>query len=210
MMSNFLAVYSHLIETLKQIAKESKRRVISDSPDNLILSNLNFYSKAYLISLCTYLEAYLQDLAASYVDHIKERVTAAKIPCNVVRWSIHRDTKDKDYEFSDFMLPLTRKDLEDEISGNPGRTISLFKKIGIDLASDSDFQNSKSVVGAVVEKRNKIIHKNDEAADLSLDDIVTYADQFLLYMNAVNSVVMSQHLLAVQQQDPEDGRRRDR
>jgi hypothetical protein len=189
-MSNHYAVYSALVVTLKEIAKESKSRAISDPPDDLILSNLNFYAKAYLISLCTYLEAFLQDLAASHVDQARERISVAKIPGNLVRWSIHRETKEKDYAFSDFQLPLTRKDLEDELSGNPGRTIALFKKIGIDLASDPDFQNVKSVVGAVVEKRNSIIHKNDEAADLSLDDIITYADQFLSYMKAINSVVL--------------------
>ena len=204
-MSDHLAVYSFLIATLKEIVKESKKRAISDPPDNLILSNLNFYSKAYLISLCTYLEAFLQDLAAAYVDQVSERIAAAKIPGNMVRWSIQRDTKEKEYEFEFFRLPLTREDLEGEISGNPGRTISIFKKIGIDLASDPDFQNTKSVVGAVVEKRNRIIHKNDEAADLSLDDIITFADQFLLYMNAVNVVVINNHLRAIQQQDPEDG-----
>jgi len=179
-MSDHLAVYSFLIATLKEIVKESKKRAISDPPDNLILSNLNFYSKAYLISLCTYLEAFLQDLAAAYVDQVSERIAAAKIPGNMVRWSIQRDTKEKEYEFEFFRLPLTREDLEGEISGNPGRTISIFKKIGIDLASDPDFQNTKSVVGAVVEKRNRIIHKNDEAADLSLDDIITFADQFFI------------------------------
>jgi|LakMenEpi03Aug12_release.lakeMendotaPanAssembly.Ray.scaffolds.fasta_scaffold189448_1 hypothetical protein len=204
-MSDHLAVYSFLIATLKEIVKESKKRAISDPPDNLILSNLNFYSKAYLISLCTYLEAFLQDLAAAYVDQVSERIAAAKIPGNMVRWSIQRDTKEKEYEFEFFRLPLTREDLEGEISGNPGRTISIFKKIGIDLASDPDFQNTKSVVGAVVEKRNRIIHKNDEAADLSLDDIITFADQFLLYMNAVNAVVINNHLRAIQQQDSEDG-----
>ena len=204
-MSDHLAVYSFLIATLKEIVKESKKRAISDPPDNLILSNLNFYSKAYLISLCTYLEAFLQDLAAAYVDQVSERIAAAKIPGNMVRWSIQRDTKEKEYEFEFFRLPLTREDLEGEISGNPGRTISIFKKIGIDLASDPDFQNTKSVVGAVVEKRNRIIHKNDEAADLSLDDIITFADQFLLYMNAVNVVVINNHLRAIHQQDPEDG-----
>jgi hypothetical protein len=190
-MPDFFSSYSSLIERLKDIISESKRRVINDPPDPLFQPNQNFFVKAYLISLCTYLEAFLQDVASAHVDSARERIVTAQVPNNMVRWSIQRDAKDRDLFFSDFRLPLDRMDIESELSGNPGKTIALFKKIGIDLASSTDFESVKSVVGSVVDKRNRIIHQNDEATDLTLDDITGYADQFLMYMQAIHSLVAS-------------------
>ncbi len=189
-MPDHFSTYSSLIEALKLIILESKRRVIDEPPDHLFEANQNFFVKAYLISLCTYLEAFLQDLAISHVESAKERIANAQVPHNMVRWSIQRDTKDKDFTFVDFSLPLARTDIESELSGNPGKTIALFKKIGIDLPSSTDFESVKSIIGSVVTKRNRIIHQNDNAADLTLDDISGYADQFLLYMRAIHDLVV--------------------
>jgi len=190
-MSDHFTTYSGLIEKLKIIIAESKQRVINDPPDPLFVTNQNFFVKAYLISLCTYLEAFLQDMASAHVDSAKQRIAAAQVPHNIVLWSIHRETKDKDFAFSDFSLPLNRDDIESELSGNPWKTISLFKKIGIDLSSSSDFEDAKSVVGSVVDKRNRIIHQNDSATDLTLDDVSGYAEKFLQYMQAIHNLLMS-------------------
>jgi hypothetical protein len=190
-MPDHLSTYSSLIEALKLIILESKRRVIADPPDHLFEANQNFFVKAYLISLCTYLEAFLQDLAIAHVERAKERIANAQVPHNMVRWSIQRDTKIKEFKFSDFSLPLVSSDIESELSGNPGKTIALFRKIGIDLASSNDFESVKSIIGSVVDKRNQIIHQNDNAADLTLDDITGYADRFLVYMRAINNLVVS-------------------
>lgn len=191
-MPDYFSTYSSLIEKLKVIIIESKQRVISDPPDLLFEGNQNFFVKAYLVSLCTYLEAFLQDVATAHVESAKERIAAAQVPHNMIRWSIQRETKDKDFAFSDFCLPLDRTDIEGELSGNPWKTITLFKKIGIDLSSSTEFESVKSVIGSVVDKRNRIIHQNDNATDLTLDDIAGYADQFLLYMQAIHDLVASQ------------------
>lgn len=190
-MPDHYSTYSGLIEALKLIILESKKRVIDDPPDQLFEANQNFFVKAYLISLCTYLEAFLQDLAIAHVESAKERLESAQVPHNLVRWSIQRDTKGKGFTFSNFSLPLARTDIESELSGNPWRTIALFEKIGINLSSSSDFESVKSIIGSVVTKRNRIIHQNDNAADLTLDDISGYADQFLFYMRAIHDLVVS-------------------
>jgi len=127
----------------------------------------------------------LQDLAFAYVSLVQARLASAKIPHNVVRWSVSKDFKEKEMRFGDFALSTTRKDLADELSGNPGKTIGLFRHIGIDLQGNEAFKNHKDVIGAVVTKRNNIIHHNDSAADVSMTDLLQYADQFLLYMKAV-------------------------
>jgi len=56
----------------------------------------------------------------------------------------------------------------------------LFRYIGIDLQANVDFNRYKDIVGAVVTKRNNIIHHNESAADISLSDLLNYADQFIV------------------------------
>jgi len=181
--------YAGLIQDLKAVVVASEARVLQPIPDPIFIDNLNFFTKAYLISLCTCLEAFLQDLAFSHVRQIENRIALAKIPHNVVRWSVSKDLKEKEMEFRHFTLSTSRQDLADELSGNPGKTIGLFKRVGIDLKSSEDFRLLKDVVGAVVAKRNNIIHHNDSATDVSLSDVISFADQFLRYMGAIAACV---------------------
>ncbi|WP_138411442.1 hypothetical protein [Stutzerimonas nosocomialis] len=51
-------------DALSEIIHESQRRTVTDEPDQLFVNNLNFFTKAYLINICTYLEAFLQELAS--------------------------------------------------------------------------------------------------------------------------------------------------
>jgi hypothetical protein len=183
------ATYERLIVRLKEVVTISQQRVTDESPDPLFNENLNFFTKAYLISLCTYLEAFLQDIAWTYVGSVKARIATAQIPTNVVRWCFAKDVKEKDLVFEALTLDVSRKDVADELSGNPGKTIALFRKIGVNLRSNSQFEACKEVVGSIVAKRNNIIHHNDSAADISLKDLLSYADQFLSYMRAIQACV---------------------
>lgn len=185
------AIYEKLVLRLKEVVAISQQRVTAEFPDPLFSENLNFFTKAYLISLCTYLEAFLQDVAWSHVSAVNVRIANAQIPSNVVRWYFAKDVKDKDLAFEALTLDLSRKDVADELSGNPGKTIALFRKIGINLRLSGEFEASKEVVGIIVAKRNNVIHHNDSAADISMRDLLSYADQFLLYMRAVQACVSS-------------------
>jgi hypothetical protein len=109
----------------------------------------------------------------------------------LVRWCLARDVKDKDLVFGQLDLGITRRDLSDELSGNPGKTIALFRRIGIDLRTSPQFETCKDAVGSIVAKRNNVIHHNDSAADVSMKDLLSYADQFLVYMRAVDDVVFA-------------------
>jgi hypothetical protein len=182
------ATYEGLIVRLKEVIRISQRRVTEEPPDLLLIDNLNFFTKAYLISLCTYLEAFLQDIAFAHVNLVQSRVASARIPNNVVHWCLSSDVKEKDQRFADYRLAVTRGDLANELSGNPGKTISLFRNIGVDLRSSQQFQSHKEIVGTVVAKRNSVIHHNDNATDVSMADLLNYADQFLAYMRAIEDV----------------------
>lgn len=182
--------YEKLVLRLKEVVTISQQRITDESPDPLFNENLNFFTKAYLISLCTYLEAFLQDVAWAYVSSVNDRIATAQIPSNVVRWCFAKDVREKDLAFEALTLDLSRKDVADELSGNPGKTIALFRKIGIDLRSNGEFEACKEVVGSIVAKRNNIIHHNDSAADISMKDLLSYADQFLSYMRAVQTCAL--------------------
>lgn len=181
--------YEQLIEHLKVVIVASRDRVVQNEPDPLFLDNLNFFTKAYLVSLCTSLEAFLQDVAFAYVSLVQQRLASAKVPNNVIRWALSKDVKKDDLRFADFALSTSRKELAEELSGNPGKTIILFRYIGVDLQASGEFITHKDVVGAVVTKRNNIVHHNDCAADVSMADLLNYADQFLLYMRAIRDCV---------------------
>ena len=61
--------------------------------------------------------------------------------------------------------------------------------IGIDLGSSEKFVEHKSLVGTIVNKRNNIIHHNDEASDISFSDLLVHIDVFLEYMLSIESLL---------------------
>lgn len=65
-----------------------------------------------------------------------------------------------------------------------------FNRIGIDL-STSEISKYKDFIASIVEKRNKIVHNNDDALDLSFSDIVAAIDQFESYTDCLFKAVCS-------------------
>jgi len=177
--------YKKLFNKLQDIIYVSKDRVISEEIDTLFIDNINFFIKSYLVSICTYLEAYLQDIAFVHAVEIGARTKNAKIPRNYMLWSLNKEVKAKELAFQDIDIKPNRKDISNDLSGNPHKTITLFRYLGIDLTKDDRFNKNKDLVGAVVSKRNSIIHHNDEAMDISFDDLMNFINVFLEYMEAV-------------------------
>ncbi|PNG40836.1 hypothetical protein A1354_11715 [Pseudomonas asplenii] len=181
--------YQLLYESLREIIRESESRVLRPQPDSLLIDNVNFFVKSYMISICTYLESFLQDLAFGYAGEVNARVKSAKLPLNYFIWKMSRDHKEKDLKFSNIDLAVTKKEISDALSANPYRTIVAFRYLGINLSSVPGFNDNKSVVETVVSKRNNIVHHNDKAADISFSDLVSYIDIFIVYMKAIFGAV---------------------
>lgn len=179
------AHYLGLFNSLKEIIGKSQIRLMQDVPDPFFVEHSNFLVKSYLICLCSYLEAFLKDVALEHVDHIKQQISLANVPHNIVVWSLNAEVKDKDLAYKQFSLPLSKKDVDDELSGNPFRTSKLFCYMGIDLESNDVFKRNKELVNTVVAKRNNIIHHNDAATDTSLGDILGHIDVFIEYTKAI-------------------------
>ncbi|MFM0276376.1 HEPN domain-containing protein [Paraburkholderia aspalathi] len=183
--NNLFDRYRQLLGSLKFIVRSSQDRVIKDEPDILFAENVNFFVKSYLISTCTYLEAYLQDTAFDLAKEICARANSARIPHNFLYWQTAKEVKEKELKFAEAAFSLTKQEISDEISANPYRTIKLFRFLGIDLSEEEGFNKNKDFINAVVVKRNNIVHHNDAANDISFSDIEKYIDVFVDYMLAI-------------------------
>ncbi|MBN8945607.1 MAG: HEPN domain-containing protein [Rhodanobacter sp.] len=183
--------YKALLVALKAIVKVSQSRVLSDDLDELFSENVNFFVKSYLISTCTYLEAYLQDLAFDLSQTICARLNAACLPHNFVYWRTAKEIKEKELKFENLNWSLSKKEVADDLSANPYKTIKIFKFLGVDLSQEEGFIENKDLVAAIVNKRNNIVHHNDVANDVSFSDVVSYIDVFISYMHAIKIAVYS-------------------
>lgn len=163
---------------LKSVIQMSAARTISDPPDTLFLENQNIFVKSYLVSACSMLEAFIQDLSMEYIAHIQDRINRANLPFNFVIW-LAQNEKPKP-EFKKFEGTKSRKDIEDLISPDYWKTMKAFDRIGVDLSA-SNVETFKDYITTIVLKRNRIVHHNDEASDLSFGDISTAVDQFKAY-----------------------------
>lgn len=180
-----LVQYTELFESLKYVIDSSEKRVFDDVPDVLFIDNVNFFVKSYLVSICSYLEAFLQDVAFKHSQIISNRVLSAQIPHNFLHWRLGTGIKDKNLNYNNISLPITKKDIANEISANPYKTLKLFKLLGVDLSKKESFENNKDLINTIVTKRNNIIHHNDTAADVSFGDLKAYINVIVPYMAAV-------------------------
>lgn len=184
--------YVDLLNSLMAIIKESQTRLLSDNPDPLFQQHLNFFIKAYLITMCTYLEAFLTDIAFIRIENITHKLQSVSIPHNIVKWSFCNLSKDKIdglEEFKDLSISIKKDDLNDHLSGNVDKTINTFKKIGMNLTTTPGFSDKKDQISSIVSKRNKIIHKNDDASDVSMVDLINNIDTLIKYMDSIKMAV---------------------
>jgi RiboL-PSP-HEPN len=188
--------YVDLLNSLMAIIKESQIRLLSDNPDPLFQQHLNFFIKAYLITMCTYLEAFLTDIAFIRIENITRKLQSVSIPHNIVKWSFLQ-TKDKKLpkdkidglEFKDLSISIKKDELNDHLSGNVDKTINTFKKIGMNLITTPGFSDNKDQISSIVSTRNKIIHKNDDASDISMVDLINNIDTLIKYMDSIKRAV---------------------
>jgi hypothetical protein len=176
---------------LKAIIDITNGRMISDPPDTLIYENANFFSKAFLVTMCAYLESYLKDALMVVIDQMNVRLQSAKLPHNLVKWSLNIDKefKDSEFKFEQLKITIKKKQLDDYISGNPFKTKDLFKKFGIDLEQNQLFNSQKEEINAIVVKRNKILHHNDEASDVSSTDLTNNIESLTKYIKNIDEIL---------------------
>mgnify|MGYP000494595896 CR=1 FL=1 len=181
--------YEGLLTALKGIINQSNARVLREEPDEFFSDNVNFFVKSYLINICTYLEAYLQDVAFEHTNRISKRLKDACVPHNFLYCKLAKEVKEKDLKFNDADYRFSKKEISNTISGNPYKTVKAYKLIGIDLESDDKFNEYRDFIKIIVNKRNSVIHHNDDASDLSFPDLLANIDVFLEYMSSIDKLV---------------------
>lgn len=165
---------------------------MDEPPDELFYNNQNVFVKSYLVSACSILEAFVQDVASEYMLSVQERINSANLPHNFVSWVVGHEKAS--LEFKRFTGSKVRKDISDMVSPSYWKTMKAFERIGIDI-SKPEVSAFKDYVVAIVEKRNKIVHHNDDALDLSFSDVIAAIDQFKAYSQCLfDAILLDPHL----------------
>lgn len=186
--------YIEQFENLKDLIIETNKRVVNNPEDDYITNSINFFSKSFLVMACAYLEAYLKDAAMAIVTEVNSMLSLNPISSNLIQWSVLREKfKESGGEFNNFKLSIDAKIIDNEISGNVGKTISLFSRLGVNLLSSDEFNDNKDIISSVVTKRNDVVHHNDDVGDLSFIDIVGRVDYLMLYIKAIDDVIIQNY-----------------
>lgn len=111
------------------------------------------------------------------------------VPHNLLVWLTKREDKLKTSMYSSFDLNISRQDVSDLVSGNFFKTVKAFEKLGINLLSDSEFESYRDFIATTVDKRNQIVHHNDDASDMSMLDVLHIIDQFAKYASVMSRIV---------------------
>ena len=61
---------------------------------------------------------------------------------------------------------------------------------GIDLEKNIKFNSIKELIKTIVEKRNNILHHNDNASDIGNQDILKYIGEFIEYSKIIDEEIL--------------------
>lgn len=187
MVPSLLDRYRALFTSLRSIIRESESRSLA-ADDAFFVDHANFLVKSFLICACSYLESYLKDIVTEHITYLTAKVASAGIPHNLVQWQV---SKKEEWKFSDFTIAVADKSVDDMISANPYRTVNAMRCIGIDINGNTFFSENKTLVNAIVEKRNSIVHHNDLANDLSPGDILMQIEVLVRYIEEIDATVIA-------------------
>ncbi|MCD8433608.1 hypothetical protein LNJ05_12625 [Tenacibaculum finnmarkense genomovar ulcerans] len=192
--SNVLTNYKGLLTDLNNLNKETEQKVISRTPDEFVTRNINFFTKSFTITICAYLESFLKDISMTVIDESNRKLGETKFAYNLIKWSVTkkkelRDLSDSELSFEDLKINISRKELDDFISASPYKTEKLFKKIGVNLYENETYNEQKDKVQSIVTKRNNIVHHNDNASDISFNDIDSNIKIILNYMENIDLLI---------------------
>ncbi|MBD8136939.1 hypothetical protein IFR10_15555 [Bacillus sp. CFBP 13597] len=192
-MSSSTRIYHKYIQQYDELiglVNESNKRIVKDEPDDLFMDHINLFSKSFMVLSVTYLESYLKEVCLLIVNYMNKKLLENPLPHNLINWSILQG-KHKDIQFKGFALNISSKDIDDGLSGNVHKTITLFSNLGIDLQSIDEFCNNKDKIANIVTKRNDIVHHNDEASDISFSDIISNIKVIKDYILTIDNEIIT-------------------
>lgn len=119
-----LAKFLGQFDNLKKVVVESNARSIMEPPDSLFYEHQNVFIKSYLVSACSMLEAFIQDLATAYVSKLQTKINSANLPFNLIVWIAEHDKAR--LKFKAFEAKKNEKDIKKLISPNYWKTMKAF------------------------------------------------------------------------------------
>ena len=183
-----------LIE-LEVMVQQTELAVIGDAETTpLITNNVNFFTKSFLISACAHLEMCIKEIVFEIAKDIDARLSSAEIPSSLIEWRLSPKKKTDSSSPPSKLLSvnMTKKEVDDLVSGNVYRTKEALALVGIELAAEkSQWESWKDSIQAIVTRRNNIVHHNDDASDLSLGDIKVFIKSIIDY---IDFLIRSCHL----------------
>lgn len=184
--------YRLRFDKLNEIIESTNKRIL-EGDESLFCENVNFYIKTYLIMQCVYLESYIKEVLLFYVEEINKQIESIKVPYNLVRWSFSVSSllKDKERKDSIYKIDMSIKDIDQHISANPYRTKELLIHFGINLNENENFNRLLDKINSIVTKRNNIIHYNDDASDVSPNDLKNNIGVIKEYVDIIDKAICS-------------------
>lgn len=197
---NLLATIKPFTEGLLELeamVQETEREVIGNSSGiPLIRNNVNFFTKSFLISACAHLEMCIKEIVFSVSQDIDARLSVAAVPPSILEWRLNPKKKSDQAVGSprSFSVSMTKKEIDDLVSGNVYRTKDALALVGVELIAEKDqWEPWRESVQSIVTRRNRIVHYNDDATDISLGDIKSFIKTFLGYIEFLVSACAARY-----------------
>ena len=198
--SDVIASCKNSLAELSTMVIATEHEVISENHGiTLITDNVNFFTKSFLISLCAHLETCIKDVVYSVAKDLDARLSSAAIPVSIVEWRFNQKGKKtpQSNPSSVCKIQLSKKEVDELVSGNVYRTKDALLLVGVDVASDNAaWETWKELIQSIVTRRNNIVHHNDDASDLSFGDIIAYINNVKEYLNFINDACNASHKIS--------------
>lgn len=177
------------LRELEVMVQQAERAVIGQIHTTALISdNVNFFTKSFLISACAHLEMCVKEIVFEISQDIDARLSTVAIPSSIIEWRMNPKKKSDSLTTPKILLSvnMTKKEVDDLVSGNVYRTKEALSLVGIDLAVKKlQWESWKDSIQAIVTRRNNIVHHNDDASDLSLGDIRIYIKSITDYIDFI-------------------------
>lgn len=187
--SDAVAICKNSLTELSVMVTAIEREVVAETQSiALITDNINFFTKSFLITLCAHLEMCIKDVVLAMADGIDARLSTAAVPMSIMEWKFNSKSKRQDKVTSPSMceIGLSRKDVDDLVSGNVYKTRDALLLVGVDLAVENkEWEAWKDLIQTIVTRRNNVVHHNDDASDLSFGDIKVYIKKVEEYLDFI-------------------------
>jgi len=192
-----VAAYKKGLIELDLMVRATEHNVVHGSNDSLLVTNnINFFTKSFLISACAHLEMCIKDIVFEAAVNIDARLSTASIPTSIIEWRNSQKKKNESGNSipSRFAIGMTRKEVDDLVSGNVYKTREALAIVGVDLTINKpQWEAWKDLIQSIITRRNNIVHHNDDASDISLGDVRTFIDSIIEYIDFIVASCKAAH-----------------